>query len=269
MILGPELTFWRRFLLLLLVPVAAACAPQPVEVTPEPVVLQLVVADSCEPWAAGAVEEYGTAHPWVTVEYQVFNTGLAEQVLREGGADIALLSWLADMEGTEGSLWTERMRRDGVAVIVHPESAIHEIGLGQLRDIFAGRLQDWGGDPVIVVSREDGSGTRAAFERVVLDGVSPTLNAVMMPSSEAMIQYVADTPGAIGYVALAHVDGRVRVLPVDGVLPTHDAIDAGRYPLWRQLFLASNGEPTEDARELAQWLLAEGAIDLPVLRGSP
>ncbi len=269
MIPGLELALWRRFLLLVLVPLAAACAPQPVVVTREPVILQLVAADSCGPLAARAAEEYGTAHPWVTVHYRVFNTELAEEVLREGGADVALLSWMADPEGTGGTLWTERMRRDGVAVIVHPESAILEIGLGQLRDLFAGRLQDWGGDPVIVVSREDGSGTRAAFERVVLDGVSPTLNAVVMPSGAAMIDYVAGTPGAIGYVALAHVDSRVRVLPVDGVLPTRDAIDAGTYPLWRQLFLASNGEPAGEARELAQWLLAEGAVELPVLRGGP
>ncbi len=268
MILGTELTVWRRFLLLVLMPLAAACAAQPVEVTPEPVVLQLVVADSFEPSAARAAEEYETAHPWVTVHYQVFNTELAEQVLREGGADVALLSWLTEPERAGGSLWTERIRRDGVVVIVHPEFAMHEIGLGQLRDIFAGRVQDWGGDPVIVVSREDGSGTRAAFESVVLHGVSPTLNAVVMPSSEAMVQYVAGTPGAIGYVALAHVDGRVRVLPVDGVLPTRDAIDEGRYPLWRQLFLASNGEPAGEVREFAQWLLSEGSVDLPALRGS-
>jgi phosphate transport system substrate-binding protein len=193
------------------------------------------------------------------VESQVFNTVLAEQVLREDGADVALLSWIGDSEEEgEVPLWTERFARDGVAVIVHSESPVAEVGMAQLREIFRGRLQEWNGTVLIVVSREEGSGTRAAFESIVLAGESATLNAVVMPSGEATVEHVSSTPGAIGYVSTEYLDESVRVLAVEGVLPTRQTIDDGSYPLWRQLYLASMGEPAGEAREFSQWLLSGG-----------
>jgi phosphate transport system substrate-binding protein len=114
-----------------------------------------------------------------------------------------------------------------------------------------------------VVSREEGSGTRASFESAVLGGHDVTLTAVVMPSSQAVIEYVARTPGAIGYVSSLRLgellaDG-VRVVPVEGILPTPDAISDGSYPISRPLHLAAAAQPTGEAREFSQWALgAEG-----------
>ena len=251
----------------------SACTPQPLTVTREPVTLRLVAADTCATLVEDVAAAYEDSRPWVTVSTQVFNGALAERALREGNADLALLSWLGEPQD-EGELWTAGFARDGVAVIVHPASPLTETGLAQLREIFRGRLQEWKGTVLTVVSREDGSGTRAALEDIALDGKSTTLNAVVMPSSEAMVEYVASTPGAIGYVStlllsppqLGHSDqaGRtddgVRVLPVEGSLPTEQTIGDGSYLLWRQLYLASSGEPNGEAREFAQWLLRGGGI---------
>ncbi len=249
----------RLLLLPCLLLVVAACVPQPVTVTREPVTLRVVAADSCEPLVERAAEAYEASRPWVTVELQVFNTALAAEVLREGGADIALLSWLQDFgEEDEDQLWTEGLTRDGIAVIVHPQSALTEIGLAQLREIFLGRLQEWDGVVLNVVSREDGSGTRAAFEGIVLGGERTTLNAVVMPSSVSMVEHVASNPGAIGYVSTERLDDGVQVLSVEGVLPTEQTIADGRYPLWRHLYVASSGEPAGEGREFSQWLLIGG-----------
>jgi phosphate transport system substrate-binding protein len=113
------------------------------------------------------------------------------------------------------------------------------------------------------VSREEGAGARAAFESLVLGGRDVTLNAVAMPSSEAVLQFVAGTPGAVGYVSTLWLkDGDatgVRVPPVEGALPTPDAIADGSYPLSRPLYMAAVAEPTGEAREFVQWVLgAEG-----------
>jgi len=248
------------FLLLL-----SACAPQPVTVTRESVTLSIAIADSCEPLVESVTDRYEASRPWVTVESQVFNTALTEQVLREGDSDVALLSWIWDSHEAGGvSLWTEGFARDGVAVIVHPESPMTDVGMAQLREIFRGRLQEWDGTVLTVVSREEGSGTRAAFERIVLGGESATLNAVVMPSSDATVQYVASTPGAIGYVSTEYMDEVVRVLPVEGIPPTRQTIDNGSYPLWRQLYLASVGEPTGEAREFSQYVLSGGGTGAKV-----
>jgi phosphate transport system substrate-binding protein len=268
------LAFGGLLLVSCLLVLALACTPQPVTVTREPVTLRLVSTDSCAPLAEDVAAAYEESRPWVTVSTEVFSAALAERVLREGGTDLALLSWLGEPEG-EGQLWTAGFARDGVAVIVHPASPLTETGLAQLREIFRGRLQDWNGTALTVVSREDGSGTRAAFEGIALDGQNTTLNAVVMPSSEAMVEHVASTPGAIGYVSTLRLgpaalgrsgqtrrpDDGVRVLPVEGSLPIEQTIGEGSYLLWRQLYLASNGEPDGEAREFAQWLLRGGGID--------
>ncbi|MFQ6101487.1 MAG: phosphate ABC transporter substrate-binding protein [Anaerolineae bacterium] len=231
-----------------------ACTPQPLTVTRAPVTLRIVAADSCGPLAETLAVAYEETHPWVTVEIVgVFNSATAGQTLLTGEADLALLSWV------EEELWSHPVARDGVAVIAHPSTPFAETGLAQLEEIFRGRVQEWEGTALTVVSREEGSGTRAAFESIVLGNYDTTRTAVVMPSGEAVVEHVARTPGAIGYVSTlrlgeAAADG-VRVLPVEGISPTAGTISDGSYPLSRSLYLATIAEPRGEAREFAQWVL--------------
>jgi len=236
----------------------AACAPQPLTVTREPVTLRLVAADSCGPLAEELAAAYEEANPWATVQGAAFNSAVAEQVLRAGEADLALLSWL-EPDAEEGLLWSQVFARDGVAVVVHAVTPFNETGLAHLQAIFRGQVQEWGGMVLTPVSREDGSGTRAAFEGAVLGGRDVTFTAVVMASSEAVIEYVARTPGAVGYVSSLRLgelpaDG-VRLLLVEGALPTRGGISDGSYPVSRPLYLAAAAEPAGEAREFAQWVL--------------
>lgn len=249
-----------RFLLpaFYLVIVLNTCAPQPLTVTRAPVSLQLVAADSC----GALVEELATAYeetcPWVTVQVEVLNSLVAERTLRESQADLALLSWI-QASTDEEPLWSRAFTRDGIAVIVHPELPLTEISQAHLRDIFRGRTQEWDGTVLTVVSRESGSGARSAFDGAVLGIHKVTHTAVVMPSSEAVIEYVARTPGAIGYVSTLQMSkpiaDDVRVLPVESVYPTLETIFDTSYPLSRPLYLAAAAEPTGEAREFAQWVL--------------
>jgi len=247
-----------RLSLAVLVPLLAACAPQPLTVTREPVHVQVVAADSCGPLARELAAAYEEVHPWVTVDVEMFNAAVAEETLRAGEADLALLSWLQEDPG-EGELWSTPFARDGVAVIAHPATPLPRVDRLYLQEIFRGRIQEWDGTVLTVVSREEGSGTRSAFDSVVLDGYDVTLTAVVMPSSEAVVEYVSTTPGAIGYVSTFRMTGSdlqaLVVVPVDGVLPTREAVSDGSYLLWRSLYLATIGEPAGEVRELAQWIL--------------
>jgi phosphate transport system substrate-binding protein len=234
------------------------CAPQPLTVTRAPVSLQLTAADSCGALVEELAIAYEETHPWVTVQVEVFNSQVAERMLREGQADLALLSWI-QASTDEEPLWSRAFTRDGIVVIVHPEMPLTEISLAHLQDIFRGRTQEWDGTVLTVVSRESGSGTRSAFDRAVLGIHKVTHTAVVMPSNGAVIEYVAHTPGAIGYVSTLWMtesiaDG-VQALPVEGVYPTLETIFDGSYPLSRPLYLATAAEPTGEAREFAQWVL--------------
>jgi phosphate transport system substrate-binding protein len=235
-----------------------ACAPQPVTVTREPVTLRLVAADSCGPLVEELAGAYEDAHPWVTVQTEAFDSSVAERALREGEADLALLSWMQESTYEE-PLWSQVFAHDGIAVITHPATPFSETGLAYLKEVFRGRIQEWGGMVLTVVSREDGSGTRRMFDEAVLGIHKVTHTAVVMPSSEAVIEYVARTPGAIGYVSTLRLGESaatdIRVLPVEGMSPTIDAISDTSYPLSRPLYLATLAEPTGEAREFAQWVL--------------
>ena len=235
-----------------------ACAPQPLTVTRESVTLRLVAADSCGSLAEELAAAYEASRPWATIQVEVFNSLVAEQTLRTGEADLALLSWLQE-SAEEGTLWSQTFARDGVAVVVHAATPFTETGLAHLQAIFRGQVQEWGGMVLSPVSREEGSGTRAAFEGAVLGGHAVTFTAVVMPSSQAVVEYVARTPGAIGYVSSLRLgellaDG-VRVPPVEGALPTPDGISDGSYPILRSLYLAAAAEPAGETREFAQWVL--------------
>lgn len=222
--------------------------------------MRLVASDSCGPLGEEIAERYEEAFPWVTVELEVFNAAVAEEMLRVGEVDLALLSWLGE-SGDEAPLWSYPFARDGLAVVVHPAMPLEETGLMHLQGIFRGHVQEWGGVVLTVVSREKGSGTRAAFEAAVMGTLHVTPSAVVMPSSEAVVEYVARTPGAMGYVSTLWVGNSagagVRPLPLEGGLPTPDALADGSYPLTRQLYLAATGEPTGEAREFAQWVLGD------------
>lgn len=249
--------FWHATALAALV--LASCSPQPLSVTREPATLRLAAAVSCETLIREAAARYETDHPWVTVTTEVMNNRLAEEALRDERADIGLLSWRPAAESEGDGFWSEPFAGDGVAVIVHLDSPMQEIGLSRLHEIYRGHLQEIDGFVLTVVSREPGSGTRAAFENFVLDGEETSLNAVVVPSADAMVEYVAKTPTAIGYVSTWFLDDRVRALPVDGMLADAESVANRRYPISREFHLASAGEPTGEARQFAQWLLRGGA----------
>ena len=251
---APCLLLLAPCLLLFLV----ACTSQPFTVTREPTTLRLIAADSCGPLVEALAAAYEESHPWVTTQVEVFNTSVAEQGLRENKADIALLS-LVQERANEEPLWLQFFVRDGVAIVAHPNIPFSETGLALLQEVFRGRVQEWNGVVLTAVSREEEAGTRTAFNRAVLGIHKVTHTAVVVSSSEAVLEYVAQHPGGIGYVSTLRLAGSIldsiRVLPVEGALPTQAAISDGSYPLTRRLYLAATAAPTGEAREFAQWVL--------------
>jgi phosphate transport system substrate-binding protein len=236
------------------------CADQPLTVTREPVAYQLVAAESCASLAHELAAAYEHTYPWVTLEVQVLNTALATRALAAGEADVALVPWLDEQAGASG-VWTTPVARLGVAVVANDSLPLHDLRLGHLYEMYRGRLQEWDGHVLVIVSREEGSGTRALFEAGVLRGREMSaLTAVMLPTSRAVLDFVAATPDAIGYVATTVLSGslpaNVHVVAVEGVPPTREALADGRYPLAGSLHLATVGEPAGPLRDFAQWVLS-------------
>jgi phosphate transport system substrate-binding protein len=123
---------------------------------------------------------------------------------------------------------------------------------------------------VVLVSREDGSGARKLFEDRVMEDKAVSLTAVVMPTSRDVVEYIGKTPNAIGYVsrglvadalrannvATATPEPDLRVVPINGVLPTLDALRDQSYPLIQPLYLVSMGEPRGWTRQFVDFVLS-------------
>jgi len=131
----------------------------------------------------------------------------------------------------------------------------------QLRDIFSGDKLLWsevGGEEVDiqVLSREDGSGTREAFEEMVMEGRGVTLTAVVIPSNHAVGQFVAENPLAIGYASTVDIPPGARHVRIDGVEPDLQAVAQGDYPLIRPFVLVGEGSPADEVQAFVSFVLS-------------
>ena len=153
--------------------------------------------------------------------------------------------------------------RDGIALVVHPSNPLTNLALAQARAIFSGTLRNWkdagGADqPITVVSREAGSGTRSSFEKLIgVSKLSP--DAIVQDSSGTIRETVINDQRAVGYLSHGLVNDKVRMLKVDGQECTTDQVIAGTYPLARPIFLLSKGAPAGLAQAFIGYILsAEG-----------
>jgi len=227
--------------------------------TPTPVYLKAAGSTAMTPLMEDLAAAFHQRQTWVTVDVGRGGSELGQGMVAAGQVDLGLASWLPD--GPPDGLQATVVARDGIALIVHPTNPITGLTLIQAHDLFFGRILDWaelGGPtrPVQVVSREDGSGTRAAFEAMVMGGDRVTPTALVMPNSQAVVDYVGRDPGAIGYVSMGYLDGEVRVLSVEGLIPTPDAVSRGEYHLTRELVILSRPGASPPAQAFLDFALS-------------
>jgi phosphate transport system substrate-binding protein len=183
----------------------------------------------------------------------------------EGTVDIGGASReLKDSEKTLG-LAEFVIAKDGIAIVAHPSQTVSDITMDQVKQIFAGEITNWsqigGGDQdIVVVSREEGSGTRGAFEEMVMgkDAVI-TENAILQPSNGAVRTTVAGDPNAMAYLSFGYLDSSTKALTVDGVESTVANAQNGSYPIVRPLLFVTKGQPEGIVKEFIDFCLsAEG-----------
>ena len=219
----------------------AACG-NPAVTPAAPTTLRIAGSTSLKPTLNDLAAAYQAGHPQTVVEVLGGGTAIGIQELRGKEIDLAAVSWKADVKETPDDLNVIPIARDGLAIIVNPQNTITNVTSLQLRALFRGEMLDWGaiggsgGEPV-VISREDGSGSRAAFESLAMDGERVTLNALVMPTSQAVVDYVASHRNAIGYVSTGVLTDTVRAVPLEEIPPTTATVRSGEYRLGRVLYL--------------------------------
>jgi phosphate transport system substrate-binding protein len=213
---------------------------------------------SMEKIANAAAESFMAKYPDVTVTAEFTGSGAGIEAVTAGTVDIGNSSRkLKDTETSKGVV-ENIVAIDGIAVILDPANKVASLTKDQLVQIYTGAVKNWsevGGvnQPIVVIGREAGSGTRDAFEELleVKDGCkySNEIN-----SSGGVLAKVASTTGAIGYVSLDVVDSSVVTVSIDNVAPTEENIKAGSYLLSRPFIMATKGA-LEEQTELVQAFL--------------
>ncbi|HNB40260.1 MAG TPA: phosphate ABC transporter substrate-binding protein [Anaerolineales bacterium] len=230
-------------------------------------------------------ETYQAEFPDVRISVTGGGSGTGIAALINGTVDIANASRkIKDEELTEAQSkgvdpLEHIIARDAIAVIVNPENPVNELTLQQIADIYSGKITNWrevGGEdrPIVKLSRETNSGTHVYFLETVLrlgDKENKTLfstDTLLLPSSEGIIAEVRQNPNAIGYDGLGYVPDDLKMIAIAKetggtyVLPAIATVNDKTYPIARDLYMYTNGEPTGAVKEYLDWILSPEAQEI-------
>lgn len=238
--------------------VAESSAAAPAETTADlSSSISMVGSTSMEKLANALSEAFMEKYPDVTVTAEFVGSGAGVEAVTNGTADIGNSSRSLKDEEKAAGVVENVVAIDGIAVCVDPANEVANLTKEQLTNIYNGTITNWkevGGadEPIIVIGREAGSGTRGAFEELV-DLKDACKYANELDSTGAVIAKVASTPGAIGYASLDALDDSVKALSLEGVEATAENIKAGNYFLSRPFVMATKGEISEQNDLVQAW----------------
>lgn len=227
-------------------------------------------------------ESYQKVNPNIRISVTGGGSGTGIAALINGTVDIANASRQIkdqEKENAEGNGISPVefvIARDAIAVIINHENPVNELTLEQISDIYSGKINNWGevgGDdrPIVRLSRETNSGTHVYFLEQVLrlgDKEQDTLfstDTLLLPSSEGITTEVRQNPNAIGYDGLGYVTEEVKMIAIarvdnsDYVLPSAETVNSKAYPIARDLYMYSAGQPTVEIEQYLQWIMGPDA----------
>jgi len=277
--------FVSMILVLLIGLIISACAPEfsvaPEESEPvggsssegQPEVglegqIQIAGSTTVQPLSEVLAEAFMAGNPGVTIEVQGGGSSVGVTSAGEGTVSIGNASRNVKESEFETfpSLQVFTIAFDGIAIATNPDLSLPSLTVDQVKQIFAGVITNYSdvGGPdgeIIVVSREEGSGTRAAFEELVMQsGEAEALiaeNALLQQSNGQIRTTIATTPNAIGYLSFGFLDESVNTVAIDGVEPTVANVKSGDYAIFRPLNMLTNGEPDALAKAFLDFILSD------------
>lgn len=198
-------------------------------------------------------EAFMAANPEVTISVGGNGSGEGPTAVKEGTAQIGMLSRdLKDSE-TPADFKQQIIGHDGIAVVVNPASTVTELTKEQVTKIFAGEIKNWkelgGADaPIQAIGREAASGTRGAFEELLK--LEAPVYAEEQNSTGNVKQSVISNPNAIGYISVSALDESIKGVTIDGVVPSEATIQAGDYTLKRPFLMIVKANDKDELTNL-------------------
>ena len=163
----------------------------------------------------------------------------------------------------------ETIAIDGIAVIVNNSNPVSDLTVEQVRGIFTGEITDWGqvsggakSGPIAVISREEGSGTRGAFEEIIGFQGRLVRGANEFTSTGAIISSISTNPDAIGYISLGSVNNNIRAISVGGYAPSTQNVQRGTYRVARPFIVLSGNNIHPESQAFLDFIMSTAGQDI-------
>ncbi|WP_144532398.1 phosphate ABC transporter substrate-binding protein [Bacillus pumilus] len=221
-------------------------------------------SSAMQPLVLAAAEKFMDKHPKADIQVQAGGSGTGLSQVSEGSVQIGNSDVFAEeKDGIDAKALTDhKVAVVGMAAAVNPEVGVKDITMDELKKIFTGKIKNWkelGGkdQKITLVNRPDSSGTRATFVKYALDGATPA-EGITEDSSNTVKKLIAETPGAIGYLAFSYLkEDKITPLSIDGVKPEESNVESGKYTIWAYEHSYTKGEPEGLAKQFLDYLMSD------------
>lgn len=210
------------------------------------------------PIIQAASEEFMEEKEGIRIDVQGGGSSVGIEAVRNGVADIGMSS--RELKPGEEGLKKIPIAVDAIAIIVNKNNPVENLTSEEVRRIFSGEITNWkevGGEDceIVVVNRDEASGTREAFSKLLMGETKFLKRAIVQPGSGQVRSIVSNTPEAIGYLSIGYVRKEAKIISLDRVKPTIENIKSRSYRLVRTLYLLTRGEPSGVNREFIEFVL--------------
>lgn len=230
----------------------------------EPVTISISGSTSVGPLMEKVAEKYEGANSNVSIEINQVGSSAGIKDAINGVSEIGMSSRELKSE-EESQVKSNVIAYDGIAIITNKNNQIKNITLDQIKGIYTGQITNWnqidGGKdaPIVVVSREEGSGTRDAFQEIVgYKSEELKADAMISNGNGGVKETVASNENAVGFVSFEYLDDEVNIANVENVEPKADLVKSGEYKISRPFLLVNkDGELSEDGQKLIDFILSD------------
>ncbi|MGE5605742.1 MAG: phosphate ABC transporter substrate-binding protein [Bacteroidota bacterium] len=226
--------------------------------------VQIVGSTSVQPLAEELAQAFMAKNSGVKIFVQGGGSGAGITAAINGTANIGNSSRELKPEEAAAGIHKTVIAKDCIVIIVHPSNSVNNLTVEQIQKIYLGEISNWKevGGPnlnIALVNREASSGTRGAFEELVMGKMAGKISnkSLVQASTGAVQQTVAVTKEAIGYISLGSLDPKaVKALRVNGVAATERNVSNKTYQLWRPFLMLTKAAPNGVTKAFLDWVLS-------------
>ena len=225
--------------------------------------LQVAGSTSVQPLAEELAAAFMTKNPDVKIDVQGGGSGVGVKSAADGVANIGMASRELKAEEASLGLTATVIAKDGIAVIANSANQVADLKIADIKKIFTGEVTNWkelgGADaPIVVINREEGSGTRDAFQELALGKEAKFVDSAAIQNSTGAVRTaVASDPNAVGFISMGSLDETVKALKVDGVDPAEASVLDGSYKISRPFNFLTKGPATDLSKAFIDWILSD------------